>query len=226
MPLPPKLAGPLQGLEAMPADFTGATKAAAARQPRDPARGRWTRMFGAVLFTLVAVARPGLAEDRRGDWEIGFDAMFIFLGTESFESDLDVGGRLALRAGCYLTNSFQLEAQFSYSRSEGDCALIICRDVDTTMKTRFVNAVFNIDHKKEFKSYLLAGIGQANLDFDGDISAEDEGTAYQAGLGVRSDNRHGGVRFELLIIQDDLFGDHSTHVSFGVGLIFRPGSKL
>jgi opacity protein-like surface antigen len=209
---------------AMPARVAGGMASAAARRRRGPCRIPSIRKWSVLLFLLLVSSGPCLADVGRGDWEIGFDTMYIFLGTESFESNLDAGGRVGLRAGYYLTDHFQLEAQYSYSNSEGDCGLLLCSDIDTTLKTRFVNGVFRFDVEREFKPYLLVGIGQARLDFDGDIAIEDDSTAYQAGIGFRIDHRRLGARLELLATQDRTFDGRSTHVSFGVGLVFRPGS--
>ena len=186
--------------------------------------------WGVGLCLVWIFSQPGLADVGGGNLEFGFDSGFIFLGTGAFESNIDAGGRVALRGGFHLTDHLEIEGQYSFSKSEGDCGLTSCEDVDTTLRTFFVNGVFNFkpietnDPEVKAVPYVLIGVGDSYLGFDGDISDEDVSRAYQVGTGVRLYVNRFGIRGELLVIQDHTFDERSTHFTLGAGMTFALGS--
>jgi opacity protein-like surface antigen len=181
-----------------------------------------TLMLG--LLVLSAFGTPALAGIGKGNGEIGFD-----LGWTQFDSGVtdELGGRFVFRGGYHITKLFQIEGQGGCSATTDETILF---DTDIYLCTWMANGVFNFHSQSgNIVSYVLGGIGVANLDFDNLFtSTSDSGSATQVAGGVRfffGRNKRAAFRLELSVLTEDTFDETSTHESFVWGFTWRLGDE-
>ena len=174
--------------------------------------------LAAALITVLTVA-PAFAADPDRKGEIGFD-----VGRMNFSGDVadDSAAAFGVRGGYHFNEWFQLEGQVASATADE-------QGMDATLSTLFVNSVFNFRARPNIRPYLLAGVGQANLEFDfGPFSVDDNGAAYQVGAGSRfffgKDSRI-AARVEASRLRERTFNDSSDYTNVMTGLTFRLGRK-
>ena len=127
---------------------------------------RYNRICGGILLVLSVVSlsvSPALAGIGKGNGEIGFDFGLAQIDDEVTD---DAGGRFSIRGGYFFSDLFQLEGQattIAVSEAEGT-------NVNISLSTFFVNAVFNFHPSKQLVPYALGGFGSANLEFSNGTS--------------------------------------------------------
>ncbi len=174
-------------------------------------------MASALVGTLLALA-PAHAGIGEGNGEVGFD-----LGFTNFDSDVtnEDGTNLGLRGGYHFTRLFELEGQVAgYAAEEAG--------VDIGLGVFLVNAVFSFHPRGTIVPYVLAGVGQATLEFDipGLGTVDDDGRAFQVAAGARlffGARKKVAVRIELSSLQERTFDESSRHGSLNVGFTWRIG---
>lgn len=178
-----------------------------------------------LLVVMCAVSlsvSPALAGIGKGNGEIGFD-----FGATGFDSEVSSKSafRLAFRGGYHFSKWFELEGESSAS------VHIVRRwfyqdEADIVLSTIFVNGIVNFHSKSgNVVPYLLAGIGQARLDFRL-LNVDDTGAARQFGAGCRFFfGEHGQVAFRLQAgrVMEDTFDETSTHTNYVAGFTWRLG---
>jgi len=169
--------------------------------------------LGLVLLSVV----PAEAQDRAGRFEIGFD-----LGATRYDGPVDDDSDLALRfrGGYFFTERLELEGQvFSTANVFGG-----------DLETQMINVVYGLNEGRRVQPYVLGGIGAASFEQDSGlfgppVRVDEDGFAYQAGIGSRfaftRSGRFGG-RLEVTVLQEDTLGD-ATHVIGTVGLLWTIG---
>jgi len=179
------------------------------------------RLFVWMCAVVLSVS-PGLAGIGKGNGEIGFD-----FGATGFDSEVTgkSGFRLAFRGGYHFSKWFELEGESSASVhviQEG----FYKDEADIVLSTIFVNGVLNFHSKSgNVVPYLLAGIGQARLDFRL-ANVDDTGAARQFGAGCRFFfGEHDQVAFRLQAgrVMEDTFDETSTHTNYVAGFTWRLG---
>ena len=155
-----------------------------------------------AVLLLFSVLLPSLEYHTPG----GKGAIGVDLGVSDFESEIteetDTAYRLAFRGGYRLTRRFELE---------GDLAVALSDDGSACLATLLVDGVLGFRAGKGVQPYMLAGIGPANLDLDGD---DDTGFAWKAGTGMRlypGRERKVAMRLEVAAVSDRTFG--ASHLS-------------
>jgi len=185
---------------------------------------RCNRFCGGILLVLSAVSlavSPALAGIGKGNGEIGFD--FGMAQVDDNVTD-DSGGRFSFRGGYFFSDLFQLEGQSAaivVSEAEGT-------NVDISLSTFFVNAVFNFHPSEQLVPYALAGFGTANLEYSSGISIDDDSGAWQVAVGSRfffGKSKRPSVRVELSYLAEETFDESSNHVSAVVGFSWRLGRE-
>lgn len=163
----------------------------------------------AVLATLilVLVATPP-ASAKEGEFELSIGA-----GLTALDDKLggDTGGSLDLRLGYFVTDRFALELQSVHASSV----------VDGAFTAHTLNALYHFDVEGDFVPYVLAGVGQAEVEIDELFvpSIEDDSTALRAAIGARFEiGQTGGwfSRVEISALHEDSFDEDATHVSIGI----------
>jgi opacity protein-like surface antigen len=179
-----------------------------------------------VRILLVAVAismATGLAVGGigGGNGEIGFDFGFAQLDDEVSG---DSGGRFSIRGGYFFTDLFQLEGQSAaivVSEAEGT-------NIDISLSTFFINAVFNFHPSDQLVPYALVGYGTANLEFSNGGSIDDNSGAWQVAAGTRffiGKSKRASVRVDLSYMSEETFDESSSHFSAVVGFSWRLGQE-
>lgn len=179
-----------------------------------------TGKFGAIRalafsFLLTLTLGPA-ALAQQGGFEIGGDAGFIDL-------DDELGGerefRGDFRGGYFFTDRFEVEGQVIRATSL----------FDLTLTAYMVNGVFHFRSAEEtFVPYVFGGVGSANVEFSRLFAPnfDDNGTAFQAGVGARfyfGDEHRGSWRLEASALNEDTFDEDSTHLSLVGGFSWRFG---
>jgi opacity protein-like surface antigen len=179
-----------------------------------------------VRILLVAVAismATGLAVGGigGGNGEIGFDFGFAQLDDEVSG---DSGGRFSIRGGYFFTDLFQLEGQSAaivVSEAEGT-------NIDISLSTFFINAVFNFHPSDQLVPYALVGYGTANLEFSNGGSIDDNSGAWQVAAGTRffiGKSKRASVRVDLSYMSEETFDESPSHFSAVGGLSWRLGQE-
>jgi hypothetical protein len=175
-----------------------------------------------ILCAVMLLGSPALAGIGKGNGEIGFD-----FGVTGFDSDVSGKSafRLAFRGGYHFSKWFELEGESAAS------VHIVGQgfnkdEADIVLATIFVNGVVNFHSKSgNVVPYLLAGIGQARLDFPL-VNVNDTGAARQFGAGCRFFfGEHDQVAFRLQAgrLMEDTFDQTSTHTNYVAGFTWRLG---
>ncbi len=181
-----------------------------------PARARAITgaTMGVALVGLLA-ATPAISQ--KGDFEIGAGA-----GLTGLDDKLggDSGLSLDLRAGYFLTDRFEIEIQNARASSilEGSFNAIT------------LNAVYHFERPGRFVPYVLLGAGTVEVELDEfpDERISDDGNALRAAVGGRfklGAEQRSSIRVELGALNEDSFGDDSTHVSLTCSFGWRFGRK-
>jgi hypothetical protein len=179
------------------------------------------RLFVWMCAVVLSVS-PGLAGIGKGNGEIGFD-----FGATGFDSEVTgkSGFRLSFRGGYHFSKWFELEGESSASVhvvSQG----FNKDEADIVLSTIFVNGVFNFHSKSgNVVPYLLAGIGQARLDFRL-ANVDDTGAARQFAAGCRfffGDHDQVAFRLQAGRLMEDTFDETSTHTNYVAGFSWRLG---
>ena len=185
---------------------------------------RYNRICGGILLVLSVVSlsvSPALAGIGKGNGEIGFDFGLAQIDDEVTD---DAGGRFSIRGGYFFSDLFQLEGQataITVSEAEGT-------NVDISLSTFFVNAVFNFHPSKQLVPYALGGFGSANLEFSNGTSIDDDSNAWQIAVGSRfffGKSKRPSVRVELSYLSEETFDENSNHISVVVGFSWRTGRE-
>lgn len=178
-----------------------------------------------LLIVMCAVSlsvSPVFAGIGKGSGEIGFD-----FGATGFDSDVTGKSafRLAFRGGYHFSKWFELEGESSASVhviQEG----FYENEADIVLSTIFVNGVVNFHSKSgSVVPYLLAGIGQARLDFRL-ANVDDTGRARQIAAGCRfffGDHDQVAFRLQAGRLMEDTFDLTSTHMNYVAGFTWRLG---
>lgn len=179
---------------------------------------------GLLLFGLLALtsAAPAAAQTAGKTWEIGFDVGSGAISTDDdFELDLRTDGRL----GYFLGDRVQLELQLLRAEAV----------LDAQVFAALGNVVIQLRPEARVAPYVFGGVGLAHVedadlfDFVGDEpqeDGEDEGAAYQAGIGARiffgeGDTMALRVEASSLWTDTDLFGStRSTCLTVGLSWSF------
>ena len=168
-----------------------------------------------VLLTCLCIAAPASAQ--RGDFEIGAGLGFAHLD-DKLGGD---GGLTAeLRVGYFVTDRFQLEIQNSRASSI----------FDGSFDALTLNALYHWDRKTRIVPYVLVGLGRADVTLDKVPGAqqEDDATALRAAIGARfwlGSKERASLRLELGALNEDSFGDDSTHLGFSSVFSWRFGTR-
>ncbi len=177
-----------------------------------------------ALFVLSTFETPALAGIGKGNGEIGFD-----LGWTWFDSAVtdELGARAIFRGGYHFTKLFELEGQIACSLATDNSTPI---ETDITLCTQMVNGVFNFHSQTgNVVSYILGGLGTANLDLDKFFTSDnDNGSAAQVAGGVRfffGRTKRTAFRLEYSILTEETFDVSSTHTSLVWGFTWRLGDE-
>ena len=172
---------------------------------------------GLILAGIaLAIAAPAAAQ-RDGRFELGLDLGVVYLGGELRDGD---GPISHLRAGLFLTKRFELEGQWSRADT----------DVDADLDRVLLNAVFNLAPSETGQSYLLVGIGQADLDFEDFVPGdrEEHSSTVQVAAGRRFFLGPGSrlaARFEVSLWREQVLDAGSTvNAALTGGLTWRSGA--
>lgn len=176
-----------------------------------------------VTAALFLIGPPTSA----GNPELGIEIGGTYFDSDDVDDDAGLG--FGARLGYHINKTFQLEAHYRVASGA---------EVDLT--TLLLNAVFNLHPKtrKTIVPYFLLGAGTANLQGDalvlepdftlGFERIDDDGTAYQAGVGSRFFlGKRAAVRIEAGGLVEDTFAESSLHLNTFAGLTWmlgRPGS--
>ncbi|MDH3427744.1 MAG: porin family protein [Gemmatimonadota bacterium] len=175
--------------------------------------------LSSVVLTAGLIALPALAGPAEPGGEIGFD-----LGRLNFASEVssDDATSFGLRGGYHFNKLFLLEGQLA-SASADDFA------GDATLNTLFVNGVFNFNLRPRVRPYVMAGVGQANLEFKlGGFKVDDTDVAYQVGAGSRfliGNTQRMLARLEVTRMRETTFNESSNYTSVTTGLSWRLGRR-
>lgn len=185
-------------------------------------RTTYTLPVLAIFGLCVAfIAAPASAQVTDWQWELGFAVGNANI--DSADEDFDLDLRADLRAGYFLTDHFELEAQLIRAEAPLDAQLLAL----------MANGIFNFRADQRIVPYLLVGAGYSDLDdvnFLGTApGVSEEAAAYQVGLGTRfflDEERRMALRVELsnLWIDTDLF-DNDRHTSLTAGLGWNLGRR-
>ncbi len=184
---------------------------------RQTAAGRIRRGLWVAAVALAIVA-PAAAQPEGGRFEFGLDVGLVYLGGERTEG---TDGITQLRAGLFLTPRFELEGEWSRVDS----------GINAVLDRTLLNAVFNLARNERGQSYVLAGVGRAELDFDDFLPGDREessstvkvaaGRRFFLGPGSRL-----AVRFEASLWRETVLDAGSTvNAALTGGLTFRSGTE-
>ncbi len=176
--------------------------------------GQWVTCGLMLLAVALAITSPAAAQSEGGRFELGLDVGLVYLGGERTEG---TDGITQLRAGLFLTPRFELEGEWSR----------VDTGINADLDRLLLNAVFNLAPSERGQSYLLAGVGHAELDFDDFLPGDREessSTVKVAGgrrffLGPAS---RLAVRFEVALWREQVLDAGSTvNAALTGGLTFR-----
>lgn len=171
-----------------------------------------------VLTGLLLLLAPGAqAQERAGRFELGLD-----LGAIDFDGRAgdDTDAVFRLRGGYFFTERLELEGQAFTT------ANVLGGDLETWM----LNVVYGLTDNPRIQPYVLGGVGAATFERSGGlfgprVRIDEDGFAYQAGLGSRfaftRSGRFGG-RLEVSVLHEDTLGD-ATHLIGTAGLLVTLG---
>ncbi len=169
----------------------------------------WTRTTIGIAALVLIFAAPGFAQ--KGTFEVAAG-----VGLMKLDDKLggDTGGALDLRVGYFLSDRFELEAQYLQASTI----------VEGSFDALTLNALYHFETAGDFVPYLLFGAGQADTELDRPLfssepssSYADDGVAFRAGVGGRfwlGEHSRSSIRIELSAMNEDSFGDDATHVGF------------
>lgn len=166
-----------------------------------------------AVFALLLIVSPAEA----GGFSLGAD-----IGFTKFDSQLsgDEELRYDVRAGYHLNQAMELEIQFISSSTT----------LDTTLTAVMLNLVSSWRPDRKISPYTLIGIGSSNLEIDEllEESIDDNGFAYQAGVGLRFEiGELDGLdaRIEFSLLSEDSFDGSATYYNLVGGLSWRFDSR-
>jgi opacity protein-like surface antigen len=179
------------------------------------------RLLGVIgiACSVTLAASSTVAGVGKGNWEVGFG-----LGTTEFDSggSGDSGSHFDVRGGYFLTDVVQFEGQLSHSGTNVD-------NIDVSLRSALVNAVFNARPAKRAMLYGLVGTGYTTLEANGPPTVDDGAQSYQLAFGSRffiGRTERVAVRVELSAISENTFDERSTHSSFTTGFTWRIGPDV
>jgi outer membrane protein OmpA-like peptidoglycan-associated protein len=187
--------------------------------------------IAAILVVTLALA-PGSPASRgqKGDWEVGLFAGYAGLddyereGTPALNPDSDV--LYGARGGYFFSPSFSLETavqRLSTRTNFTDPSA----NVDVTMDSVRLNALYNILGGESFRPFLTVGAGYEFLDADGVHNHSDP--SLNAGAGLRwFVGRNFGARIDARFVHHNAGGDvtgsqSNFEATFGVLWAFGGG---
>lgn len=184
-----------------------------------------TRLLRTLTLTLALFAATvGFAAAERLP---GAFTLTPELGWQSYDSDfnLDSAGMLGLAAGYNIDRNWTVELGLRYAQADGDGRL--AADADVLSLT--VDGLYHFPEWQGLTPYLLAGVGLAQYDIDGDGRDEDPilnwggGVKYPVvpGVDLRFDLRH-VLDFNIDNGGDDDGGSNlANNFSAAFGLTFQ-----
>ncbi|OLE67445.1 MAG: hypothetical protein AUG09_02395 [Acidobacteria bacterium 13_1_20CM_2_68_7] len=184
------------------------------------------RILCLALFAALALGAPVFAANApEKTGEIGFDVAQANVNSDS--TGIDSAQFLGVRGGFQINKQFQIEGQVATSSENGS---ISGTDVDTKMRLYMVNGVMNFHpRKKEYVPYLMAGIGQADIQVDSSgTSASDNSMAYQIGGGTRiyfGKTQRMAFRTDVSLLRETTFSDSTTFTTVTAGMTWKLGGR-
>lgn len=185
------------------------------------------RILTVAMVMTLALAAPLFAATAKDDskGEIGFGFGHSDLGADT---GVDSAQYIGVRGGYNLNPKWQIEGQFAESSGDED---VLGVNVDSTTRLIMVNGVMNFHPaKKEYVPYVMAGIGQADVDVDvaGIGSVSDNSIALQVGGGTRiffGQAKKMAFRADLSLVRDSTFDDSNTTTNITAGLTWKLGGR-
>ena len=169
-----------------------------------------------LVAVALAITAPAAARSQGQRFELGLDVGLAYLGGELEDGTDGIG---QLRAGLFLSERFELEGLWSRTET----------DVQADLDRLLLNAVFNFGLRDRRQSYVLAGVGRADLDFDDSLPGDREersstvqvaaGRRFFLGPGLRL-----AARLELALWREQVLdAGSSVNASLTGGLTWRSG---
>jgi OOP family OmpA-OmpF porin len=171
-----------------------------------------------MIFTVIAVASSGFAQERQGAFYIS-----PFIGGYIFEGNQDLNTRpiYGLRGGYNFTKNIAAELVFGYDSTKYAPAAI---DIDTKIYNYRLEGIYNFMPDKRLVPFVAVGIGGQSIRYDvaGNIDRNRFVADYGAGLkyfftdniALRADVRH------VLA-----FGSTYNNLEYTLGIVFSFGGK-
>lgn len=153
----------------------------------------------------------------KGDVELGLD-----LGGSKFDSDFDddTSTRIALRAGYFVSDSFEIEVEVA----ETDLDVLT-----SNLNAYTLNAVWNFQRGTRLVPYVQAGAGIADYDYEslfGSTRIDDSGLALKGAVGTRvffGNFDRVALRLEAALQSIDILDDTETSLNISAGVVVRLG---
>jgi len=141
----------------------------------------------AVSFAAVTVFAASAHAAGNGYLAVGIGASMpleadVDDGTTSSEVDMDTGHLFSLAIGAEVQKGFRLEGEYAYRAADVDETGV---NADVSVHAGMLNGIFDIATSSGMSPYIGAGIGAANMNWDGNMSDDNETVfAYQLMAGL------------------------------------------
>jgi len=141
----------------------------------------------AVMAASMSVLSAHAAEN--GYLSLGAGASFpneseVDDGVSSSDIEMDAGYLFTLAMGTRIEQGFRFEAEYSYRAAEVTETGV---DGDVSVHAAMLNGFLDIETSSSMQPYIGAGLGAANMNWDGDSDDNETVSAYQLMAGINID---------------------------------------
>ncbi|OOZ42319.1 hypothetical protein BOW53_00300 [Solemya pervernicosa gill symbiont] len=136
-----------------------------------------TAVVAASMFVGAAQASENGYLAIGGGINVPTDAEVSTLG----DQEMDNGYLFSVAIGQEVEDGFRIEGEYAYRAADVDEA---GPGVDVSVQAGMLNGIFDMDTGSEVTPYIGAGIGAANMNWDGSVDDNETVFAYQVMLGL------------------------------------------